>query len=89
MYDDDVGDPNDSVDFVKDIDDHFPQEGDDDLEGMLMMRSKKNDVDFNIIQLMRMTSLMPIALQIIRIMTMLKTMLRSPITSIIASSFDR
>ena len=69
MYDDDVGDPNDSVDFVKDIDDHFAQEGDDDLEGMLMMRSKKNDVDFNIIQLMRMTSLILMALQIIRIMT--------------------
>ena len=69
MYDDDVGDPNDSVDFVKDIDDHVAQECDDDLEEMLVIRTKKNDVDFNIIQLMRMTSLILMALQIIRIMT--------------------
>ena len=58
--------------FVGDHDDQVDQEGDDTLEEVLMVMHKRNGVDFTIIQVIRMTSLMLMALQIRRIMTMLK-----------------
>ena len=58
--------------FVGANDDQVDQEGDDNLEEMLMIMHKRNDVDFTIIQVIRMTSLMLLALQIRRIMTTLQ-----------------
>ena len=58
--------------FVGDNDDHVDQEGDDNLEEMLIMMHKRNHADLTIIPVIRMTSLMLMALQIRRIMTTVK-----------------